>query len=71
MEDDISDLITPEKINAFERSKASRDAVILLGQLIEGKPMTLTQARYVLVRDYIITQLMIDNALYFGLCSGG
>ena len=33
MEQDVDDLITPEKINSFEKSHAAREAIILLGQL--------------------------------------
>ena len=33
MEEDVSSLITAEKINQFENSQAARDAIILLGQL--------------------------------------
>ena len=62
MEEDLSALITPDKINAFDRSQAVRDAIILLGKLSEAHNIELTQAQYTLVRDYLIAQIMIDNA---------
>ena len=62
MEEDLSTLITPDKINAFDRSQAVRDAIILLGKLSGPHNIELTQAQYTLVRDYLIAQIMIDNA---------
>ena len=56
MEEDLSALITPDKITAFDKSQAVGDAIILLGQLSGA------QAQYTLVRDYLIAQIMIDNA---------
>ena len=62
MEEDLSALITPDKITAFDRSQAVRDAIILLGKLSGAHSIELTQAQYTLVRDYLIAQIMIDNA---------
>ena len=62
MEEDLSALITPVKITAFDRSQAVRDAIILLGKLSGAHNIELTQAQYTLVRDYLIAQIMIDNA---------
>ena len=62
MEEDISVLITPEKIAAFNRSQAVREAIILLGKLSGGQYSVMTQADYTLLRDYLISQIMIDNA---------
>ena len=62
MEEDVSILITPEKITAFNRSQAVREAIILLGQLSGAHYNGITQANYTLVRDYLISQIMIDNA---------
>ena len=62
MEEDLSALITPDKITAFDRSQAVRDAIILLGKLSGAHNVELTQAQYTLVRDYLIAQIMIDNA---------
>ena len=62
MEEDLSDLITPDKITAFDRSQAVRDAIIFLGKLSGAHNIELTQAQYTLVGDYLIAQIMIDNA---------
>lgn len=67
MEEDLSALITPEKINLFDRRRAVRDAIILLGQLSGAHNIELTQAHYILVRDYLIAQIMIDNANRAGI----
>ena len=62
MEEDVSSLITPEKVKEFDQSQAARDAVIILGKLCGAHSMEITQAMYTLVRDYLIAQIMIDNA---------
>ncbi|KAJ7337857.1 hypothetical protein OS493_008015 [Desmophyllum pertusum] len=62
MEEDFSVLITPEKITAFNRSQAVRQAIIILGELSGAHNFEITQAKYTLVRDYLIAQIMIDNA---------
>ena len=62
MEEDRSVLITPEKIREFERSQAAREAIVLLGKLCGAHAIQITQEMYTLVRDYLIAQIMIDNA---------
>ena len=59
-------LISPEQINEFERSKASREAICLLGQLSGAHCITLTQAQYTLVRDFLIVEISVDNAIRSG-----
>ena len=61
-EEDRSALITPHKIREFERNQAATEAIILLGQLCEAHTIQITQEKYTLVRDYLIVQIMIDNA---------
>lgn len=61
-EEDVSALITPETVKEFENSQATRDAVIVLGKLTGAHSVEITQAMYTLVRDYLIAQIMIDNA---------
>ena len=60
--EDVSALITPDKVNDFGRSQAVRDAVIILGELSGAHHAEITQAKYTLVRDYLTAQIMIDNA---------
>ncbi|KAJ7386730.1 hypothetical protein OS493_006742 [Desmophyllum pertusum] len=61
-EEDLSCLITPEKVNEFDQSQAVRDAIIIIGRLCGAHSIEITQAMYTLVRDYLIAQIMIDNA---------
>ena len=58
----MSSLITPEKVKEFEQSQATRDAGILLGKFSGTHSMEITQKMYTLVREYLIAQIMIDNA---------
>lgn len=62
MEDDRSGLKTPDKIREFERSQAAREAIIITGQLCGAHAIQITREKYTLVRDYLIAQIMIDNA---------
>lgn len=39
-----------------------REAIILLGKLSGGQYNVINQADYTLLRDYLISQIMIDNA---------
>lgn len=43
-------------------NQALRDAVIISGELSGAHHAEITQAKYTLVRDYLIAQIMIDNA---------
>lgn len=61
-EEDVSTLITPETVKKFENSRATRDAIIVLGKLTGAHSVEIIQAMYTLVRDYFIAQIMIDNA---------
>ena len=62
MTQDLQALITPEQINGFEKSKASRDAICLLGQLTGAHNVIITQAQYTLIRDFLLVEVSIDNA---------
>lgn len=62
MEEDRVELVTPEKIQQFERSQAARDAVILLGKLSGAHSIEITQSQYTLLRDFLLVQISIDNA---------
>ena len=57
----MSSLIAPDKVKEFKQSRATQDAVILLGKLSGVHSMEITQAMYTHVRDYLIAQIMIDN----------
>lgn len=62
METDRQLLITPKQIKEFERSKAARDAVCLLGQLSGAHATTISQSQYTLIRDFLLLQITVDNA---------
>lgn len=62
MTQDFQALITPQQISEFERSKASRDAISLLGQLAGAHNIVLTQSQYTLIRDFLLVEISIDNA---------
>ena len=68
-EEDVSVLITPEKIKDCDASQASRDAVIILGELGGNTVVEMNQSKYTLVRDYLIAQIMIDNVNCAGVVS--
>lgn len=62
MEEDLHALISPEQIGEFERSKAARDATCLLGQLSVAHPMEISQGHYILIREFLLVEISIDNA---------
>ena len=57
------ELVTPEKIDQFQKSQAARDAVILLGKLCGAHNIEITQSRFLLV------EISIDNANREGVLS--
>lgn len=61
-EEDFHALISPEQIKEFERSKAARDAICLLGKLTGAQNMEIFQRQYTLLRDFLIVEISIDNA---------
>ena len=63
------DIITPDKIEAFENSQAARDVIILLGKLSGAHNIQVTQNQYTLVRDFLLVQISIDNANRAGVLS--
>ncbi|XP_068689985.1 uncharacterized protein [Montipora foliosa] len=61
-EEDRVEAITAEKIEAFEKSQISRDAIILLGKLSGKHSVDIAQQQYTLLRDFLLIQISIDNA---------
>ena len=55
-------LISLEQIKEFERSKAARDAICLLGKLSGAHNIDISQGQYTLLRDFLIVEISIDNA---------
>lgn len=62
MEEDLHALISPGQIKEFERSKAARDAICLLGKLSGAHNIDISQGQYTLLRDFLIVEFSIDNA---------
>ena len=69
MEEDFHSLISLEQIGEFERSKAARDAICLLGQLSGVHSINITQRQYTLIRDFLLVETSIDNANRAGALS--
>ena len=69
---DQSNLLNPSDIQDFEKSEAAREAVKTIGELSvasnDGKK-NVTQAKYILVRDFLLVQIFIDNANRPGVLS--
>ena len=61
-EEERHQLIIPDKFVKFETSKASRDAVILLGKLSGTHNVLITQNQYTLLHDFLLVQIPTDNA---------
>jgi site-specific recombinase XerD len=62
-EEDLSHILTPENICLFEKSEAARLAIKILGeQSNTTEAVLVTQNSYTLVRDFLFTQIFIDNA---------
>lgn len=68
-EEDRLELITPEKIEAFEKSSTARDAIILLGKLSSAHNVQITQSQYTLLHNFLLVQISIDNANRAGVLS--
>ena len=62
MKEDLHALISPGQIKEFERSKAARDAICLLGKLSGAHNIDISQGQYTLLRDFLIVEFSIDNA---------
>jgi len=62
MDDDITKLITPEKVALYARSEPAVEAIKWLGDLQDGSRETLTLTDYVQIRDFLLTEIIISNA---------
>jgi len=63
MDSDLQKIISPRQINKFERSPEVLKTIKLIGSALDGsKCHPLTQAEYVSVRDFVITEVVIANA---------
>ena len=70
LEEDSANQLTPADIQNFEKSEASREAVKLLGQYSDPTAsIEVNLSAYTLVRDFLFTQIFIDNAHRPGVLS--
>ena len=62
MDNDLSNLVTPEMVNEYECSEAARSAVDLLEQLSGAHSLQVNQSMYTLIRDFVLLKITIANA---------
>ncbi|XP_028419188.1 uncharacterized protein LOC114544894, partial [Dendronephthya gigantea] len=63
LEEDMLNRLTPSNIRKLEKSAAAREAIKIIGQYSDSAESTpVTQSSYTLVRDFLFTQIFIDNA---------
>ena len=67
MDNDLSNLMTPEMVNEYERSEAARSAVDLLEQPSGAHSLQVNQSMYTLVRDFVLLEITIANAHHSGV----
>jgi hypothetical protein len=54
--------VTPDKVSLFDRSEPALTAVKCLGEMADMAPKNVSQTDYVLTRDFLLTQVIINNA---------
>ena len=62
-DEDRSNLLSPEMVAKFEQSESTRRAISLIGQLSGAHCLQVNQAEYTLIRDFILTQITVANAI--------
>ena len=71
LEEDMMNRLTPGNIRSFEKSQTVREAVKIIGKHSDTSQTTVvTQQSYTLVRDFLFTQIFIDNANRPGVLAG-
>jgi len=66
MDSDFSKLIAPQQITDFEKSSIAVEAIKLIGVGMENRLSQTTQSEYVSVRDFVITEIALNNASQSG-----
>ena len=67
MDNDLSNLVTPEMVNEYDRSEAARSAVDLLEELSGAHSLQVNQSIYTFVRDFVLLEITIANAHHSGV----
>ena len=63
LEEDMLNRLTPSNIRKLEKSTAAREAIKIIGKYSDSDETTpVTQSGFTLVRDFLFTQIFIDNA---------
>ena len=66
-DEDLSNLISAEMITKFEQSESTQRAISLINQLSGDHCLEINQADYTLIRDLILTRIIIANAQRSGV----
>jgi hypothetical protein len=61
MDEDLHNIILPPDIAKFQRSEVTKAAVKLLDSIAEMNT-TLTKSEYTIVRDYLLSDIILHNA---------
>jgi len=69
MNEDLNRLIQPEQVEAFRKSECALSAIKTLGSLTDDSQLVVTQTDYVLVRDFLLTEIALTNANRSGVLS--
>ena len=70
MDEDIENLVTPEKVAKFEKSETVGEAIKILGELSADGEVEIAQTVFVTVRDFLqITLIVLANANRSGVIS--
>ena len=71
MKDDYEDdaILTAKKIRKFEQSEVCREAILLLGKLVETNraDINVSQQSFTNIRDFIMSDILINNAHHSGM----
>ena len=71
LEEDTMNHLTPGNIRSFEKSETARDAIKIIGEHSDTTRTTaVTQQSYTLVRNFLFTQIFIENANRPGVLAG-
>lgn len=68
-EEEQEALVTPQQVSIFESSSVSRNAIMLFGEYSSDSPPILTQTDYCCKRDYLITEINLQNKHRSGVSS--
>ena len=70
LEEDELNCLKPADIKAFEHSDAAREAIKTIGEHSNPESRSsISQNKYILVRDFLFAQIFIDNANRLGVLS--